>query len=484
MRKSIKWRYTAIIVGIMAAVFVIMYFFIAFGLESFESLNKRKSMLGCINIIEQNISNGWDNDNALKLTREASANNLGIAVYYVTDALYQRQIFATNSNLDSVMSRFESFLRGGTISADNIYENTDTYVLYDIFDERMEGVQIECLGVNGSYYYVITTSLAGIEESVRILSMFFLITSIIGLLIAAVAVFFATGKITGPITKLAKQSEKISKLDFGDHYTGKDKNEIGVLGANMNLMSEKLEATIKQLECDVEEKERINKAQREFLGNASHELKTPIAVIQGYAEGLRDGIADDNESRDFYSSVIVDEAVHMNTIVRRLLNLDEIESGRMKISVEQFDIVKVIRGILETAKPFTDGQNVSVTLRAPQELSVTTDEFMVEQVITNYFSNACHHVSNPGTITISSWQENEEIFVSVENTGKQIPEEDLDRIWEKFYKVDKAHTRTYGGSGIGLSIVKTIIEQLGGSCGVNNLETGVNFWFKIPGKRN
>ncbi|MBR6271144.1 MAG: HAMP domain-containing protein [Lachnospiraceae bacterium] len=486
MKRSIRARYTLIIVGVLVAVLAAVFLFVNFGLESFIANSKVRRIESTIDVIENAVEDGFSETTSFGLMKIASQNNFGISIYHKNEGFYTKA-FSTNFNPETIEKRFVSFISSEGFEVEEIFEQEDEYVIYRIFDNRMNGQQIECMGSDGDYYYVITTSMAGITDSVQTVSLFLLFAIVIGAVVAAVIVYVVCRKITKPVVALAVQSEKISNLDFSGRYAGKSFDEIGILGTNINKMSDHLKQTIDELkeantklEADIAEKETINRAQREFLGNVSHELKTPIALIQGYAEGLRDGIADDPENARFYTDVIVDEANRMNTIVKRLLNLDEIESGRIEPVLEDFDLVAVIKGVVSSSQGLSKDKNTKIKLIVPEKLIVKADGFMIEQALINYFNNACNHVSDDGTIVVTAKENGENgAYVSVFNTGKQIPQEDMDRLWEKFYKVDKAHTRSYGGSGIGLSVVKTIIDAHHGRVGVENAEDGVVFSFTI-----
>ena len=261
-------------------------------------------------------------------------------------------------------------------------------------------------------------------------------------------------------------------------------------------MSEELEHTISELKTannelqeDIEQKKQIDEMRKEFLSNVSHELKTPIALIQGYAEGLDDGVCEDPENRRYYLNVIIDEAGKMNSLVKQLLTLSKLESGAPELSRENFDLTELVRGVLHATKMMAENQSASVrasfvdAVSGEQELRVpvlvNADEFKIEEVLTNYISNALHHVNEGGSITVSVEPRGERIRLAVYNTGSSIPEEDLPHLWDKFYKVDKAHSRTYGGSGIGLSIVKAIMEAHGMPYGVENCPGGVRFFVEL-----
>ena len=296
-------------------------------------------------------------------------------------------------------------------------------------------------------------------------------------------------RITKPLLKLTEISRRMSNLDFEARYEGGGEDEIGTLGENFNKMSEELEHTISELKTannelqeDIEQKKQIDEMRKEFLSNVSHELKTPIALIQGYAEGLKECINDDAESREFYCEVIMDESAKMNNMVKKLLTLNQLEFGNDQTAMERFDLTDLVRGVVQAAQLLADQKEAQIAFPQVEPVYVWGDEFKVEEVVTNYVSNALNHVDGDKKIEVKIMRKDNHVRLSVFNTGKPIPEEDLDKIWIKFYKVDKARTREYGGSGIGLSIVKAIMESMHQKFGVVNYDNGVEFWFELEEK--
>ena len=229
----------------------------------------------------------------------------------------------------------------------------------------------------------------------------------------------------------------------------------------------------------IEEKIQIDEMRKEFLSHVSHELKTPIALIQGYAEGLKENISDDPESKDFYCEVIMDEADKMNSMVKKLLALNELEFGTDQINFERFDIVELMRNINASSNILLQQNNVQLHFDFEQPIYVWADEFMIEEVYTNYLTNAIHYAPDGGNVIVSMENKDQLIRINVFNEGNPIPEEELSKIWIKFYKVDKARTREYGGSGIGLSIVAATMKQHGREYGAYNKENGVVFYFEL-----
>mgnify|MGYP000400088443 CR=1 FL=1 len=368
-----------------------------------------------------------------------------------------------------------------------VLKKTDTCTMWQVHD-RFAGMEyVECWGqFDNGYYFLIRSPLESIKESASISNSFYFIVGIIIIVISGIVILVMTNRITRPISELTKLSEKMSDLDFDARYTADSQDEIGVLGRSMNTLSEKLKETIgelktanNELQKDIEEKIRIDEARKEFIANVSHELKTPIALIQGYAEGLTEGMAEDPESRDYYCEVIQDEAGKMNKMVKQLLTLTALEFGNDKPVMEQFDLVTLISGVLSSAKILLQQKEAQVIFDASEPVMVWADEFKIEEVVTNYLNNAMNHLDGEKRIEIRIEKNDKEVKVTVFNTGQNIPEEDLGKLWTKFYKVDKARTRAYGGSGIGLSIVKAIMDSHNKACGVQNVKDGVEFWFTL-----
>lgn len=380
----------------------------------------------------------------------------------------------------------------GASETREILYQSDRYTVQKVYDNRLLDDYIELWGtLNNGNFILIRTPIQGIKDNVHISNTFITYIGIGTLIIGIVAAFVLSSYISRPIKQLSNIAERMSELDFDVKYDGKYKGEIGLLGNSMNNMSKKLEENISQLKAanlelqrDIDKKEKLEQMRTDFLSNVSHELKTPIALIQGYAEGLKEGITDDPESMDFYCSVIMDEAAKMNDMVKRLLTLNQIEFGEDELVMERFDINELVKSVASANELRASQKELKITYDIKDTpLYVWADEYKVEEVITNYISNAINHCCNENIIKVAVGQiDKENVRVSVFNTGKNIPEEDIDHIWEKFYKVDKARTREYGGNGIGLSIVKAIVESMGKKCGVNNLPDGVEFWFDLDCK--
>ena len=225
--------------------------------------------------------------------------------------------------------------------------------------------------------------------------------------------------------------------------------------------------------------EKEAERQQTFFQNASHELKTPIALIQGYAEGLTAGVADDPEDRKFYCDTIADEAGHMNRLVMQLLSLSKLELGAEQTFFEEIDLYEMCHDAVQKTAVLCESKGLSVDCENTH-VTVRTDSGLLDQVLMNYLSNAIRYTTEGGKIVISASRDEKNARLTVFNEGEGLPEEELPKIWEKFYRTDRARTREAGGTGIGLSLVRAIADTLHGDCGAENVPGGIAFWFTLP----
>ncbi|KAJ53578.1 signal transduction histidine kinase [Clostridium tetanomorphum] len=337
----------------------------------------------------------------------------------------------------------------------------------------------------------IRVPLVSIKESVDIANKFVIITGVIIIIFGSAGAYIFSRKFTKPILELNSIAQNMAKFDFTQKCNISGKDEIGQLGKSVNHLSDELykaitELNIKnqKLEKDIEKERKIDEMRKEFISSVSHELRTPLALIQGYAEGLISNVAESEEDRKFYCDVIMDETIKMNKLVRDLLNLSQIESGYFQIEKSEFDLMVLIKDVLNKYKSIFVEKNISIKFEAGESCIVYGDRVRIEQILINYVNNAINHVDENKIIEISKVIKEDKIKVGVFNTGKHIPKESLEKLWDSFYKVDKARTRAYGGYGLGLSIVKAIQELHNNEYGVENVQGGVNFWFEINRRKN
>ena len=487
LKKSIKKQLAAVFMCLIALIMGLIFIANNNFLEHYYISRKTIEMQEMYQLIDESLREGTieNRDVQNSIWRKIQRNNIFVMV------MNEKHEIVLETMQEQYGSMYLQLM--GYIFGKNKEEPIVTEEKYNIYKaERPDnsGGYLEMYGIiSDNCLFLMQSPLASIQDSARIANRFLIYVGCLAIVAGALFVWFFSRRITNPILELAELSQRMANLDFDARYTSGGSDEIGILGENFNLMSKRLEETISelkrannQLQKDIEQKEKIENMRNEFLGNVSHELKTPIALIQGYAEGLKEGISDDPESREFYCDVIMDEADKMNKMVRNLLVLNQLEFGSEELDVQRFDIVRLIRGVLASCEILLQQAEVTVEFIADNEVSVWADEFKTEQVIRNYLTNAIHHAEFEKRIEIRVIPKGDTVRVTVFNSGKPIPEEDLKKLWDKFYKVDKAHTREYGGNGIGLSIVKAIMESFHQEYGVKNYDNGVEFWFELDCK--
>lgn len=487
MKYSIKRQLIAVFLGLIGMILSLIFIINSSFLEQYYVYHKEAEMTEIYHTVDRIIQEDKVSDAQVKeeLFRKCRQSNISLTVMN-RDA--EILLYTEQDQKGPLFSQLFGYLIGE--NKGELLDETSDYKIYRADSPVNSGKYLEMFGtLSEESVFLIQTPLESIRDSAALANKFLIYVGIVTLICGAVFVWFFSRKITDPLLELTALSKRMAELDFDAKYTGGGEDEIGILGKNFNTMSQKLEETISelksanhQLQQDIKQKEKIENMRTEFLGNVSHELKTPLALIQGYAEGLKEGVNDDPESREFYCDVIIDEAAKMNQMVKNLLTLNQLEFGSEELDVVRFDVVGLIRGVLSSCEILIQQAEATVDFIADEVVYVWADEIKTEQVFRNYLTNALNHVDNEKRIEIRVISKGDTVRITVFNSGAPIPEEDLGKLWDKFYKVDKAHTREYGGNGIGLSIVKAVMESFHQEYGVRNYENGVEFWFELDAK--
>lgn len=485
MKHSIRRQMIAIFVGLIVCMLVILLVLVGAGLEPYYVREKEENFKELYKEIES-LAEGEEltEDEVSQINRTAERYNF----YYIVWNFSNENGFSNLHDSQMLLVQLGGVLFNKIDS--RVMERNDNYQVVEFRDNTQQVDYLALWGtVGNSYNIFIRSPLESIQETMGLFFRFLLIVGIAVIVGGILFVWYFSRRLTEPLRELAALSARMADLDFNAKYTSGGGGEIGVLGENFNIMSQKLENTISELknanfrlQQDIEQKEKMEKMRTDFMGNVSHELKTPIALIQGYAEGLKEGVSDDPESREFYCDVIMDEASKMNQMVKNLMTLNQLEFGDENVEFQRFDLTELIRGVLQSMEIMAQQKEAKVQFRQKDPVYVWADEFKAEQVVRNYVSNAFNHLDGDRVVDVKIIPAGDKVKVTVFNTGTPIPEEDVPHIWEKFYKVDKAHTREYGGNGIGLSIVKAIMDSFHQEYGVNNYDNGVEFWFELDVK--
>lgn len=492
--KKINKKYNSIrfklFITLAISVVVIILFLIVLNnivLESFYLYTKQGAL---VDIFDE-VNKAYNTNQSEKVITNILSNYAAKSNY---DIILETQdginLYTSNENFIQTINEMNA-LRSNT-NRNIIYANKNVNIK-KVKDPSDNITYILLSGsLDNNYNLYIRMPISSIQESVKISNTFLYLIGGITLIIAAILITFISKRFTKPIQELNEIAEKMARLDFSKKFHPKDvDDEINALGRSINIMSDKLEATIQQLrnsnvelEKDIEEKSKIEEMRTQFISDVSHELKTPIALIQGYAEGLVENVNSDEENRQFYANVILDEANKMDKLVKQLLELMKLEYGKREFQNANFNITELIQEVIRKSKVMLEENNIEVRMDMPEEVIVFADEFYIEQVVTNYFTNAIKHAKEVFNekyikIKIETRKKTNKVRIYVFNTGDNIEEENLLRIWRRFYKVDSSRNRDNGGTGIGLALVKAIMNNYNNDFGVQNKDTGVEFYFDL-----
>ncbi len=349
--------------------------------------------------------------------------------------------------------------------------------------------------LNNGYVLYIKIPVIAIDESIRMSNITLMVVGFAIILVSGIVSLEVSKRISEPIIKMNKITRKMAKLDFSEKYTTIDSDdEINVLGRSINEMSDKLESTIDQLrknnnelEKDIERQAKIDEMRRQFISDVSHELKTPIALIQGYAEGLIENVNEDEESRKFYAEVILDESKKMDNMVKKLLELMKLEYKARKLNNTEFNLNNIIENEIKRETVVIKEKNIDIEYDNKDAILVYSDYECISQIVNNYLTNAiknCEKINGEKKIIIRTEErKNKKIRLFVYNTGKKIPDGYREKIWGRFYKIDSSRNRK-NGTGIGLAMVKAIMDNYNNDYGVINRKDGVEFYCDIDKQKN
>jgi signal transduction histidine kinase len=488
MKSSLKFKLFTHMVYLIAFFVLVSWILNTQYLEKYYVFQKQETLVNSFATINRSYR-GAPEDIALEAERIERMDGLKITIYGQDDQLkYSSSPWDLGPRGEGREPRLAP--RPGAVPPGNredLIADGEDYVIYTSEDPRLKTKSLNLRAeLDNGDYLLLSTPLAVMAESADIANQFFLIIGIITMSLGSIAAYFCAKKFTRPVQELNAIAQGMAGLDFSKKYDVTSQDEIGELGCSINSLSDQLDKSITELQeanrklrQDIERERQVDEMRKEFISNVSHELKTPIALIQGYAEGLKENVNEDEANKNFYCDVITDETAKMDKMVRQLLDLSLIESGYFEIERTDFDISALIDRVLNKYEPMFREREIKITADKEDIRLVNGDPVKLEQVLQNYLNNALNHVDEAKEINITLQNTEEKARVTVFNSGRPIPGEALEKIWTSFYKVDKARTRAYGGTGLGLSIVRAIQELHHNGYGAVNQEEGVEFWFDV-----
>lgn len=364
----------------------------------------------------------------------------------------------------------------------NLLLNEDNNSQVKTMDYKENNIQYKILirslkDINGETTYIFAmTSLQPIDEAVQMLEGYYVYVIIFVLILIVLVSFYYSKRIAKPLLQINNTTSKIANLDFSDKIPIKSKDEIGTLSQNINTLSNTLHSHINQLQLDIEKEKQLEETRKEFISGVSHELKTPLSIMKSCIFILEDGVA--SNKKDYYFKAMSKEVDKMDMLIVDMLELAKFESGTYKMKMDVFYINQTIEYICDQLALEITNKQLHV-YKQLSEVKVVANQHRIEQVITNFITNAIRYTPENKSIIISAIEENQRVKIGVENNGTHIAVEHLEKIWDRFYRGEVSRKRSNGGTGLGLAISKNILELHGVKYGVQNTEGGVLFFFYL-----
>lgn len=392
--------------------------------------------------------------------------------------------------VDALNSYYIELLKDTDLINEVISNNITKSTLF--FDEsdgtkKIGVISSLSLSSNNDAIVIAAIPVRSIEEAASVISEFYIYIAIGYVFVAVILSLVYSNFISKPLVKIDKVAKKMSNMDFSEICDTSRNDEIGSLAGTLNFLSSNLDKSLSELrernaklESDIEKERNLEEMRKDFIASVSHELKTPIGIIEGYAEGIKDGIVDSKDAM-IYLETIIDESRKMSILVSNMLELSKLESGVIKPKFEIFNINRLIKKVVNKYLKEANASSLTLIFEENTEYSyVFADTFQMEQVLTNLITNALKYTPNNNYIVISILEQTPNYKISVFNSGATIESSEVNKVFNKFYRVDKARNRNSNSSGLGLSIIKNILELHSFEYSLTNKGNGVDFSFYLP----
>ncbi|HFK1451626.1 MULTISPECIES: sensor histidine kinase [Bacillus cereus group] len=375
---------------------------------------------------------------------------------------------------------FAELIRNGTANSQQL----NTYII-DSGENIKNSIFVKPIIENGEIteYAFAIASLQPVNEAMLVLKDYYVYALIIVFLVIILLSFYYSKIIVKPLIKMNRVTKKMANFDFSEKLPVTADDEIGGLSGSINTLSvnlkdriDRLNVANTKLQQDIERERQLEKTRKEFISGVSHELKTPLSVIRSFAEGIKDGVSRDTT---YYTDVILEETENMNRLIVEMLELAKLESGTYKLDMTTFSIGELIQQVYTKLLFSMEEKHLQVNIDVDSSIFVKANRSRIEQVVVNLLSNAIRYTPDGEKIQVSVIAMEDTVKVEIENTGNPIPEESLEKIWDRFYRLDASRSRHTGGTGLGLSIVKNILDLHDAEYGVYNTTNSVVFYFNL-----
>jgi two-component system phosphate regulon sensor histidine kinase PhoR len=472
MRRSIVWKFfAACIILTLVAVFVLNFFASLklrrdFDHKISERLRTNAILVGYI--LREQLHGG--EPKVIHERIKNLANELGLRITVINpkgvvlgDSETDPSEMVNHSDRSEVIKAMKDGFSQSTRPSDTLGYNMK-YVAVRVSDED------KLLGV-----VRLAMPLSEVQLEMQAIYRAVLLGAVVALVIALTVAYFLSRSMTTPIREMKEIAGRLADGDFSRKVRVKSPDELGELAKSLNTMAGELQLKMENLK-------RMDRVRTDFVANVSHELKTPLTLIKGYIETLEDKVINDTKKAGRFISIIKDHADRLSNIIDDLLSLSELELSRDSIVKSEFDLKSLIDDIVLGFGHALAAKQQKLTLEVQgQDFKISADRDKIEQVFVNLIDNSIKYTGESGKIEICLDRQNGEFVVTVEDSGIGIPREDLDRVFERFYRVDKARSRQLGGTGLGLGIAKHIVLAHKGEIHIeSDINRGTKVFVTLP----
>lgn len=490
MNKSISKKLFTITFGLILTLLISSILFQFLFFEKFYLSKKTNQLVNEANKFRTLYSFQIYDNNSLRraLTDYENKNNSRIAIFSA-NGIYITGTDQETEDVKTLTAFCAELLSNKALINDVLTSNkTKTTVFENVSsgNKQIGVVAPMSLMTNNDSIIISVSSTQPIEEASIVIREFYKYLVFGFLILGFFLAYLYANLISKPLLKINKVAKKMSSMDFTAKCEVNSEDEIGYLGETLNFLSATLKDALtdlknknKQLEADIDKERKLETLRKDFVAGVSHELKTPIGIIEGYAEGIKDGIVS-GDNINIYIETIIDESQKMSKLVSNMLELSKLESGTMELNIENFNILRLINKIINIhSMDFKEKEIEIISNYLIPYAYVQGDIFQLDQVLTNIFTNAVKYTQANEKVIVSVTESNSNYLISIENTGAYIPHSELENIYSKFYRIDKSRNRSNHSTGLGLSIVKRILSMHQSTYSIKNTNSGVDFSFTL-----
>lgn len=454
-RSNLRYKIWLYLIVFSLSIIILLWLFQVIFLDGYYKWYKTKELVNTVNTIVQNF-----NEENYEQSLDDISHDRGVCIELVnnnklvyTSNQFNKGCMATNDD-----NNYKSeFIKSDNISARYTLKNTR-------FNNKSLVLAVK---LNNKASLFVSASLEPLDATVKILqSQLFYITLIV-IILSLIVSYFISRIISNPIIKMKNKAKELASGNYNITFEKSDIEELNELSKTLNYACSELEKT--------------EDLRRELMANVSHDLKTPLTMIKAYAELIRDVTHNDTEKMNKNLNTIIEETDRLNVLVNDILELSKMKSNIAPLELEEFDLNELIKTIINRYEIYIEKENYNIEYKEKPNTIIKADKKRIEQVIYNLINNAINYTGEDKKVIINIKEEKQNIKIEIKDTGKGISKKDLEYIWDKYYKVDKTHSRVQVGSGIGLSIVKNILISHKFEYGVETkINKGTTFYFIIP----